>query len=150
MCKCFHAVTRVSKVFESKNLPLKAVFVHSSEHQHRVEIVKVKSLGANVAARVWDGGSRGLCVLPIRQVFYGGQTDEVSRASCHWVQSNDWPSLPLPNPLIVLSMFGCGHSLTLWGVRITLSPSLAVTVCVCACVRARVFRILFPIYIDSQ
>lgn len=97
-------------------------------------------------------GFQGPLNLTHKAGLYGGQTDEVSRASCHWVQSNDWPSLPLPNSLIVLSMFGCGHSLTLWGVRITLSPPTPPPSChcVCVCVHASVFILLFPIYIDSQ
>lgn len=45
--------------------------------------------------------------------LYRGQTDEVSRASCHGDQSNDQSSLLLPNPLIVLNLLGRGRSRTL-------------------------------------
>lgn len=81
VCKCFHTVTRGPNVLE-QNSPLKAMFVHSSEYQQGVEIVKVKSLGANVTARVSEGVQG-----PLRQAhkagLYRGQTDEVSGASCH-------------------------------------------------------------------
>lgn len=137
--KCFHTIMCVPKVFEW-NQPLKAMFVHSSKYQQRVEIVKVKSLGANVTARVWEG-VRGPLSLAHKAGLYRGQTDEVSGACCHWVQSNDWPSMLLPNPLIVLSMFGCGHSLTLWGVRI--AHSMCVCGCVCVYVCVLMFGFLF-------